>query len=381
MEKIRPMMRNQIFKYSIQITFISALMFIVADLFADDLDIRDFKPVIKNMWGPTEQDREIVDFTMPLIMGKSPVAKRINTCMYFDEIEQIPPESLSSHIENFDYGLVSISYDIIRKDSILLSLSINSAGIGATYNEHTTYYNFDLKTGRYISAVDLFVSSKKKLFADRLLLDFQKEILKCYKEFNSKRPAERRNTDSIYYDKSDGWSVGDFGFGDRFGRFNPAYLQYLGDDFSIQKDSIIFIIESLSKYFDDVRVSYPFDSLSDYLSEYGKHIIFGHYSKHTQPFSVKKQVYYGLVGNRNIVLFFQCHSRNEVNGVYYYEKYKKPITVYGHFDGKELTLNESEGIGQKEKTVATIRATVINSGFEGFWSDSIKTLGFRISLQ
>lgn len=59
------------------------------------------------MRGPAAQDREIIDFTMPLIMGKSPVAKRINTCLYLGMVELIPPESLSSHINDFDYALMS----------------------------------------------------------------------------------------------------------------------------------------------------------------------------------------------------------------------------------------------------------------------------------
>lgn len=88
-----------------------------------------------------------------------------------DDDKQSIEKVLVEHIN--DYGLINLSYEVTYKLNGILSMHIYAEGCGAHCSSWTTYFNFDLKTGKKITIDDLVIESKtdsfrKIVFADKI---------------------------------------------------------------------------------------------------------------------------------------------------------------------------------------------------------------------
>lgn len=84
-------------------------------------------------------------------------------------------------VENINDGLINLSYKVSYKKNGLLSFSIFSEGCGAYCSSRETYFNFDLKTGKKLSIIDLIIENKLDSFYNIVFADKVK-YLREYKE-------------------------------------------------------------------------------------------------------------------------------------------------------------------------------------------------------
>lgn len=98
----------------------------------------------------------------PIVVTKnSEVDKRINSRILEEMFQpedssQSLKQVLAEHIEN---GLINLDYKISFNSGGLLSFSIDAEGCGAHCSSWTTWFNFDLATGKEITIYDLLTGS------------------------------------------------------------------------------------------------------------------------------------------------------------------------------------------------------------------------------
>ena len=90
------------------------------------------------------------------------------------------------------------------------------------------------------------------------------------------------------------------------------------------------------------------------------------------PFS---QVLDGKVGQSSITLRLGArNSDNSVSAAYYYNRFRKPIPLFGKLAGNVLILEESDSSGT---ATATIRATISGASLKGNWTGNGKQVAFE----
>jgi hypothetical protein len=82
-----------------------------------------------------------------------------------------------------NHGLVNMSYEVTFKKMKILSMTVYSEACGAYCSSSSTYFNFDLKTGRNLTIADLISDDKvdnfqKMVFADKMkyLEEYKKQM-------------------------------------------------------------------------------------------------------------------------------------------------------------------------------------------------------------
>ena len=158
-----------------------------------------FKPNPKQF---VTRDSSII---FPIVHTKNPqVDKLINSQIKIDlfEIED-EKQSLRSIINEqvSDYGLINLDYAVTYNNNGLLSFSINAEGCGAHCSLWTTYFNFDLKTGKKITINDIFLIDKIDSFTSIVKADKINALTNYKKEENTY--FTNQDIDSITYD----WAI------------------------------------------------------------------------------------------------------------------------------------------------------------------------------
>ena len=129
----------------------------------------------------TTKEQTIV---FPVVTTRNPkIDKLINTQIKKDVFE--PDDENQSLkkllLENInEYGLTDVSYEITYNNHNFLSFSIFSQGCGAYCSSSTTYFNFDLATGKKVSIDDVILKSKIDSFKNVVQSD-KINILNKYK--------------------------------------------------------------------------------------------------------------------------------------------------------------------------------------------------------
>jgi hypothetical protein len=118
----------------------------------------------------------------PLIFnGNNYVDSVINTQIKIDlfspdeddeDIMQLLQENIN------EYGLTDLSYAISYQNNQLLSMQILQQGCGAHCSSWTTYFNFDLRTGKKLSIEDIVIKAQLDSFGNLVLADKRKALIR-----------------------------------------------------------------------------------------------------------------------------------------------------------------------------------------------------------
>lgn len=105
---------------------------------------------------------------------------------------------LAEHIEN---GLIDLSYGVTFNTNGLLSFSIRAEGCGAHCSSWTTWFNFDLNTGKEITIRELMKESGIDRFKSMVGKDKKAALIRYLAE--QKKALSNKDQDSVTYE----WSI------------------------------------------------------------------------------------------------------------------------------------------------------------------------------
>lgn len=141
----------------------------------------------------------------PIVATNNPkIDKLINNQIKIDVLQ---PEDETHSLrkvlfENInEFGLTDVSYEITYNKNNILSFSVFSQGCGAYCSSGTSYFNFDLLTGKKISIDELIIKSKIDSFKNIVQAD-KVNTLNKYK-IEEKNSIGSEGVDSSTYD----WAI------------------------------------------------------------------------------------------------------------------------------------------------------------------------------
>ena len=318
---------------------------------------------------------------------------RVNHRIFLDQTGLPAPVKHSDGIKPLQNqeslaGSADFSFSVLRNDDRILTLEVQGEACGAYCENYSMRYNFDVATGRMISALDLFThAGGAELFKQNLtkrVAEYEKAITDLEKEAEinhkntdkSKSEAEDDKeriemTRSMYESCAEAMRSPDYG---KYYSFADAHSLKIGSE------SITFVYGRCSNHamraLDDVghqEITYKIADLAPYFTAYGKYLLMNgpQAAPRPEPYG---QILQGRVGRATITLALsELNSDSSLGGSYFYGKYRVPIELSGKVNGNIIELNEF-GNGNSP---AMIRATIKEGRLEGQWIGE-QTLDFRV---
>lgn len=333
---------------------------------------------------------------MPYVQSdNAKLAQRINSLIYLHMLELPAPAKLQDGLkeQKTEEGVrppSDLSFEVGRNDERILALSVSAEGCGAYCENYTVYFNFDATTGRHMTSSDIFTpagSAKllKQLDAMRLVR-VKAEIVRLRNDAKAAQAAKSTTKGKVPAREEDTY------FDDAItmyeqcvaSRTDPEWAKYRNlesDKMKISKDAVTFIREQCSNHalraLDDVgNIANPFSlkDLAPHLSEYGKALLLGE-GKTAPASGPYNQVLIGKVGQAPITLRLGARNAdNSLSATYYYNKFRKPIQLFGTVTGNVLELEESDS---SSKVLAVIRATISGESLSGYWIGNSRQIAFE----
>ncbi len=327
--------------------------------------------------------------TMPYVQSdNAKLAQRINNSLFLEMLELPAPARLQDGLKEKQVQegispIADITFEVGRNDERILALSVGAEGCGAYCENYTTFFNFDAATGRRVVAEDIFTTVGgaklfKQLNAARLAR-VKAEIAKTRKEAKAENGKPQSKEDQeTFSNKIEMYQRCIAAMTD------PEMAKYwnLGSDkMKIGSDAITFVRGRCSNHalralddIDDMDNAFPIKDLTPHLSVYGNALLLGggNAVPGGGPFN---QVLVGKVGQSPITIRLgPRNSDDSVSGIYYYDRYRTPIALFGKLSGGVLTLEESDS---KDKVLPVIRVTISGESLKGSWIGSGKQVPFE----
>ncbi len=131
--------------------------------------------------------KEIIDYTrdsthtryvfpMVVMPAKKSIADKINRQLQssFLDTDSVPSVSIFENVwrneQNSMPMLSDITYKVNNNSPKILSLALSAEGCGAYCEDYTSYYNFNLVTGKLISLPKLFTKNGQKILLEYIAL-------------------------------------------------------------------------------------------------------------------------------------------------------------------------------------------------------------------
>lgn len=317
------------------------------------------------------------------------VAARINQALYLELLDQPAPIRRQDGLKVRKRGegdgpapISDISFVVDRADQRLLALSVTAEGCGAYCEGFTRSFVFDAGNGRELQATDLFTAAGAQAIAAVLARQRDARIkaeirkLKAAADPNSK--AGKALTEDERESKLEAAEM--------FEACLPQYAKpdrgsaALGsDEIRIKGAAIAFVrgrcsnhmmqaLDTLGEFIN----SLPLKDLVLHLSAYGKFLL-GVGPAAPAPTSPFGQVLVGKVGTAPITMRLRRPYGAEENlgGVYYYERFRTPISLFGPRRGEAWELKED---AEEGKARPVMRFTVSGDRIIGEWIGADKRL-------
>ena len=335
--------------------------------------------------------------TMPFVQSDNVnLAQRINNLIYLAVLDLPAPVTLQNGLnehksEDGVHPLSDIAFEVGRNDERILALSVSAEGCGAYCENFTTQFNFELFSGRQLVASDLFTPAGSarliKQLQDARVSRVSAEIARLRRDVKAAgQKAASTGKANAAPKEEDGDLTNAIEMYERcVATFvDPAMAKYLSidsDGLKIGADAITFTRGRCSNHamralddLHDFNNTLSLTELTPYLNEYGKSLLLGDGKVMPSggPFS---QVLNGKVGQSSITLRLGArNSDNSVSATYYYNRFRKPIPLFGKVAGNVLTLEENNPSGT---ATATIRATISGGSLKGNWIGNGKQVAFE----
>jgi hypothetical protein len=295
------------------------------------------------------------EIKMPYVVGASDVANRINDALYLSVIGIAAPLKAGKTFPLTDGGgeldgTASLDFSVLRNDGRILSLAINAEGCGAYCEFYVRSYGFDAATGRALSAVDLFTPSGLSAVAKEMQAERKRrytEEIKTLKRQEAELKRKKGKADGLS-DIEERITFNEECLGQEplSNASSQDMLRYLR--FSLAKNKAAVFSSGrcsahVNRALDDVDevdlVLLPKD-LVGLLNPYGKALLLEQ-ANAALPNDLFEQVLHGKIGNAAITMRLnRPYPDGSFSGVYYYDKYRKVLSLRGMKKDSHLELTE-----------------------------------------
>ncbi|NEX62911.1 hypothetical protein [Noviherbaspirillum galbum] len=327
---------------------------------------------------------------------------RINHRIFLDMAEQPAPARYSDGIkvpkeQDGLQGSSDFGFLVLRNDGRVLALDVDAEGCGAYCEHYSTTYNFDAATGRMIFASDIFTPAGGRTLLNQNLAKRLAEYKRAIAALNKDAAANRRKKriatpwpqprpDSKQDEEEDRIATAIEMYESCMESMRSPdhgkYFTLANASLQIDGESITFLNGRCSNHamraldeVGDQKNAYKIADLAPHFSAYGKYLLMGGppAAPRAEPY---RQVLQGRVGQAAITLLLsERYSDGSLSGIYFYNKYRKPIPLSGKVNGNEIELTESEST---ESPKPLIRVAVKGDKLEGHWIGK-QTIDFRVA--
>ena len=288
------------------------------------------------------------EISLPFVESDNPgVAWRINELIYQYRFHRRAPKSVNEAAPDFAESSTALetSFNVIRNDSKVVSLRCQVFSCGASCASSTSYFVFDPTTGRQIKPQDLFTKEG--------CASFSKRMMRYWKSVPDQQDP----------------------YHDPFQRRYEGFLEFISEEFAINDSQVVFYLGNGNRHVSYDSLAFKFDSLQNYLNDFGKRVLFGRPANATQPNNLIGQLFKGTIGKSPVVVILDIFE-NHITGFYYYEKYGEHLPFWdGTVNGNQLILPVSV------QNPELIKARIGLKSLVGTWSCGEKSLPFSVSLE
>ncbi|MBS1160355.1 MAG: hypothetical protein H6R15_2774 [Proteobacteria bacterium] len=328
---------------------------------------------------------------LPYALPASPATARINEVMFLSQLNMPAPREAGKSFALGEgvtppEGTASLDFSVRYNDGRVLALEINAEGCGAYCEDYQQYFNFDAQTGRFLLIDDILTPRGlsevgRRFFAERKRL-YRQQIRTLRRELANVQKAGKRKKDAVE-DTEDRLALNE----DCLAQFqetpgDAALRNSLRSTrFILTDKGIVFTAGRCSNHasraLDDVgEVTWPLGlkDLAALLQPYGRYLLTGE-GDAAAPVALHGQVLHGKVGSAPITLRINpLNDDNSFSGLYYYDKYRKPISFFGKKTGQRLEFTEDAASGEAGCFTLSQDA----AGLSGRWQRQARTLPVRL---
>ena len=305
------------------------------------------------------------------------LATRINHWLFLETFEIPAPARAADGLRGVDpqtwQSMPGLGYTVLRNDARVLSLRIEGEGCGAYCEDFAYAHAFDATTGRHLEAADLFTPQGLQAIVGKIgasnAATLRKEIASLKKARKTPRPKDGPSVDDLeaaiglYEDCLSS-------------RADAEYRKIAGAGrMEIEAGAVLFAQDRCSNHamraLDDIgdfSTRIPASQLGPWLTGYGRTLLLGE-GNAPAPTSPFGQVLRGTIdGKLPVTLRLPpIGDGQQVNAVYFYDRYRTPIPVSGPYKDGVLTLDEPESKAQ-------LRLKSEGLALRGEWISGQKTL-------
>lgn len=296
------------------------------------------------------------------------VENKINTFLQVSELEYIPDsggnpfKKVSTASNSYTSYVYFYSWKKLETPRNILSICIDGEASGAYPEGFSDWKNFDLRTGNYINAEDLFQASSVKTVNGLI----QKRIKKRVGDFLTELKSEKNISEEVQ---------------EQIGLYEGCFMDYTLNDvkYFFAKDKITFIAGRCSNHamraLDDLgshELEFTYKELEKYWSPYAKKLISG--SEKVDGTSPANKLFKGKIDGKYpiTVLFNGINEDNSFSATYWYDKNKQPINWRGEFVHDHFSITEDDYHSEELKQWiprALIEANLKGNKIIGTWQD------------
>lgn len=309
-------------------------------------------------------------FVFPVISysGNYRVENKINLFLQVSDLEYIPG-SEGSPTKKVNAGTTTSAnyvyfYDWKRlvTPKNILSISMDGEASGAYPEEFSDWKNFDLRTGNYINAEDLFQAGAAKTINGLI----QKKIQKRIHDFLVKLKAQKNASEDVQ---------------EQIGLYEGCFTDYTvnGIPYFFGKDKVTFVAGRCSNHamraldaLGSHKLDFTYKELEKYWSPYAQNLISG--SENIGKTGPGNKLFKGKIDGKYpiTVLINQINEDNSFSATYWYDKNKKQINWRGEFVHDHFSMTEDGYHSEELKQWiprALIEADLKGNKIIGTWRD------------
>ncbi|WP_276877357.1 hypothetical protein [Chryseobacterium joostei] len=316
------------------------------------------------------------DSTFPVISyPENPmVENKINTFLQVDELEYVPNSGsnpfklVSTGTTSYSNYIYFYSWEKLETPKNILSIGLDGEASGAYPESFSDWKNFDLRTGNFINAQDLFQSGSVKAVENILQQKVKKRVDDYLKELKSQKNRTEETEEQI-------------------GMYEGCFTEQSLDDirYHFGKDKITFVAGRCSNHamralddLDSHEIEIPYKDLDKYWSSYAKNLISG--SEKIDKTSFRNKLYKGKIDGKYpiTVLIKRFYPDSDHSGMssfnaeYWYDKSKKLIKWDGQLKGNHISITENDHYDDATSQWiprALVEAEMKGSTITGTWQD------------
>lgn len=310
------------------------------------------------------------DFVFPVISyAENPrVENKINTFLQVNQLEYIPGSGgnpfklVSTGKTSYSNYIYFYSWEKLETPKNILSLALDGEASGAYPEGFSIWKNFDLRTGNFINAQDLFQSGSVKTVENLIQKSVKKEVNDFLTQLKSeKNPSEEVLEQISLYE-------------DCFTNFTLDGIEYY-----FGKDKIRFIAGRCSNHamraldeLDSHVVEFPYKDLEKYWSPYAKNLLSG--SEKNDRTSLSNKLYKGKIDGKYpiTVLIEKVYEDGSFSAKYWYDKNKKLIEWNGKLKANHISIIENDYYSEETNQwifIALVEAELKGNKITGTWQD------------